>query len=264
VRNSVSITERQAVENKVVDLIAQNEQQLLTLINGRIVELNTGNKTINTTNIKVDRIEMNLVEKLLALVSDPNIAYILMMLGFYGILFELYSPGTILPGVIGGICLILAFYAMHALPLNYAGLALIIFAIILFILEVKITSYGILGIGGVIALVLGSMMLIKNDSALQFLRISWGVIISTTVVTALFFFVLIAFAVKGQRAKPISGLEGLVGKEGETLARLEPVGMVRVHGELWKAESVSGSIEPGQRIRVTAIKDLTLFVEPIK
>jgi membrane-bound serine protease (ClpP class) len=196
------------------------------------------------------------------MISDPNIAYILMMLGFYGLLFELYSPGAVAPGVIGGICLILAFYSMHTLPLNYAGLALIIFAIILFILEVKIISHGILGLGGVIALALGSIMLIRTDSALEFIKISWGVIISTTIATSLFFFFLIALVVRAQKAKPVTGVEGIVGELGETLARLEPLGMVRVHGELWKAESVSGDIDKGQKIKVTAIKNLTLFVEP--
>jgi membrane-bound serine protease (ClpP class) len=264
VRNSVSITEVEAVQKKVVDLVAQSDQHLLEQINGRVVELNAGSKSIQTTNAKIEKIEMSFFERLLDKISDPNIAYILMMLGFYGVLFELYSPGTILPGVIGGICLILAFYAMHTLPLNYAGLALIIFAIILFLLEIKITSYGILGIGGVIALALGSMMLIRTESALEFIRISWGVIITTTVATALFFFFIIGLAVKGQRAKPMSGMEGIIGEIGEALASLEPSGMVRVHGELWNAESISGSISQGEKVRVTAIKNLTLYVEQIK
>lgn len=263
VRQSVSITEVQAVEEKVVDLIAQNEQDLLQRINGRMVEINTGSLTLQTSGVEVEQVEMNFIENLLNTISDPNIAYILMMLGFYGILFELYSPGAIAPGVIGGICLILAFYSMHSLPLNYAGLALIIFGIILFILEVKIISHGILSIGGAIALALGSMMLIRRDSTLDFMRISWGVIIATTIVTALFFFFIIALAVKGQRKKPMSGTEGIIGEIGEALAVLDPSGMVSVHGEIWKAESVSGSIALGQKVRVTAIKDLTLFVERV-
>jgi membrane-bound serine protease (ClpP class) len=261
VRKSVSITGSEALEKKVIDLIAQNDQDLLSQINGRVVTVNNGSKTLNTANAAMEIIEMSFVERFLDMISDPNIAYILMMLGFYGLLFELYSPGAIAPGVIGGICLILAFYSMHTLPLNYAGLALIILAIVLFILEVKIISHGILGIGGVIALALGSMMLIRTDSALEFLRISWAVIIAVTVVTALFFFVLIALAVKAQRAKPVSGVEGIIGETGEALARLEPTGMVRVHGELWMAESVAGSIEQGQMVKVTAIKNLRLYVE---
>jgi membrane-bound serine protease (ClpP class) len=264
VRKSVSITEVEAVQMKVIDVIANNEQDLLTQINGKIIELNSGNKTLQTLNAKVDSVEMSFVERFLDLISDPNIAYILLMLGFYGLLFELYSPGAIVPGVIGAICLILAFYAMHTLPLNYAGLALIILAIILFILEVKIISHGILGIGGVIALVLGSIMLIRTDSALEFIRISWSVIVATTIATALFFFFLIRLAVKAQQAKPITGIEGLIGEIGETLARLEPAGMIRVHGELWKAESISGSIDQGQKVKVTAIRNLTLYVERLK
>jgi membrane-bound serine protease (ClpP class) len=264
VRKSVSITEVEAVQMKVIDVIANNEQDLLTQINGKIIELNRGNKTLQTLNAKVDSVEMSFVERFLDLISDPNIAYILLMLGFYGLLFELYSPGAIVPGVIGAICLILAFYAMHTLPLNYAGLALIILAIILFILEVKIISHGILGIGGVIALVLGSIMLIRTDSALEFIRISWSVIVATTIATALFFFFLIRLAVKAQQAKPITGIEGLIGEIGETLARLEPAGMIRVHGELWKAESISGSIDQGQKVKVTAIRNLTLYVERLK
>jgi len=263
VRKSVSITETEAVGLKVVDLIAANEEDLLKQIDGRVVTLNAGEKTLETQNAKVETVEMTFTEKILDFISDPNVAYILMILGFYGILFELYSPGAIFPGVMGVICLILAFYSMHTLPVNYAGLALIIVAIILFILEIKIVSHGLLGIGGVIALVLGSIMLIRSDSALEFIRISWSVIISTTVATAAFFFLLIALAVKGQRAKPVTGTEGMIGEEGETLARLEPFGMVRVHGELWKAESVAGNIETGKRIRVTAINNLTLYVEPL-
>jgi membrane-bound serine protease (ClpP class) len=264
VRKSVSITEVEAVENKVVDLIARDEHDLLKQINGKLVELSTGNKTLQTLNAKVDQVDMNFAERILDLISDPNIAYILMMLGFYGLLFELYSPGAIAPGVIGGICLILAFYAMHTLPINYAGLALIIFAIILFILEVKVVSHGILGIGGVIALALGSIMLIRTDSALEFIQISWGVILATTTATALFFFFLIGLALRAQKAKPVTGIEGIIGEVGETVARLEPSGMIRVHGELWKAESISGTIDPGQKVKVTAINNLTLYVEQLK
>jgi membrane-bound serine protease (ClpP class) len=263
VRKSVSITEEEAVRNKVVDMVAQNEQALLKQINGRVVQLSSGSKTLKTASAKVEQVEMNFSERFLNMISDPNIAYILMMLGFYGILFELYSPGAIAPGVIGVICLILAFYAMHTLPVNYAGLALILVAFVLFILEVKITSYGVLGIGGVVALTLGSIMLIRAESALEFMKISWGVIVPTTLVTAAFFLFLVGLAVKGQKLKSMTGIEGIIGEEGEALATLEPSGTVRVHGELWNAESVSGSIQRGQKIIVKAIRNLTLYVEQI-
>lgn len=263
VRKSVSITEEEALKNKVIDLVAQNERDLLLKINGRIVQVNSINKTLNTRKAKVKYLEMNFSERFLNTISDPNIAYILMMLGFYGILFELYSPGAIAPGVIGVICLILAFYAMHTLPVNYAGLAMILVAFILFILEVKITSYGVLGIGGVIALVLGSIMLIRAESALEFIRISWGVIVPTTLLTAAFFLLIVGLAVKGQKLKATTGAEGIIGEVGEALATLQPSGMVRVHGELWQAESVSGTIERGQKIIVKAIHNLTLQVDKI-
>ena len=264
VRKSVSITEVEAVDKRVIDLVAQNERDLLKQIHGRKVTVSSGSKTLNTTNADVEQVGMNFSERFLDMISDPNIAYILMMLGVYGIIFELYSPGSIAPGVIGVICLILAFYAMHTLPVNYAGLALIVVAFILFILEIKITSYGILGIGGVIALLIGSIMLIRTDSALEFIRISWGVIVPTTLVTAAFFLFLVGMAVKGQKLKSMTGQEGLLGEVGEALATLQPSGMVRVHGELWKAESVSGIISPGQKIQVTAINNLTLFVKQIE
>lgn len=263
VRNSVSITETEALEKKVIDLVAANDQDLLKQIDGRQVEVSTGTKRLRTANATVQRVEMSFVEKILNMISDPNVAYILMMLGFYGILFELYSPSAMVPGIVGVICLILAFYAMHTLPVNYAGVALIAFAIILFILELKIISHGLLGLGGVVSLVLGSIMLIRPNSALEFARISWSVIISTSVITALFFLFIIGLGLKAQRAKPVTGVEGMIGALGETLARLEPIGMVRVHGEMWKAESTSGIIEQGQKIRVTAIKDLKLYVEQV-
>lgn len=263
VRKSVSITETEALSNKVIDLIARNEKDLIQQINGRVVEMTAGDATLQTLNAKVERVEMNFLEKILDLISDPNIAYIFMMLGMYGVLFELYSPGAIAPGVIGVICLILAFYSLHTLPLNYAGLALIVFSIILFILEIKITSGGLLGVGGVVSLVLGSIMLLKTDSALEFIRISWGVILSTAILTALFFLFLVRSVVKGQKLKPATGMEGIIGEIGHALARIDPDGRVQVHGEIWNAESVSGSIESGQKIRVTGIRNLLLYVEPI-
>lgn len=263
VRKSVSITEAEALQKKVIDVIASSEQDLLKQVDGRQVQLNNVTKQLHTANATVQTVEMNFIENLLNTISDPNIAYILMMLGFYGLLFELYSPGAVAPGVIGGICLILAFYAMHTLPLNFAGLALIIFGIILFILEIKIVSHGILGIGGVIALGLGSMMLIRTTSGLEIARISWHVILSTIIVSGLFFFFIIGMAIKAQRAKPVTGVEGMIGETGEALAMLEPFGTVRVHGELWNAESVSGSINKGGKVRVTAIENLKLYVERV-
>jgi len=209
----------------------------------------------------VEKLEMGFSEKVLDILSDPNIAYILLMLGVYGLLFELYNPGSILPGVVGVISLILAFYSLHTLPVNFAGLALILFAIILFIAEIKITSHGLLAVGGVVSLLLGSMMLIRSESALEFVEISWTVILTSVAVTLIFFMFVIGFGVRALRSKPSTGREGLVGELGESLTPLDPEGHVRVHGEIWRAVAVAGSIPKGVKIRIVSVENLTLRVE---
>ncbi|MNZ97805.1 hypothetical protein D3C78_1170630 [compost metagenome] len=206
---------------------------------------------------------MNFAERILNIIADPNIAYILLILGFYGLMFELYNPGAILPGIIGVFSLILAFYALHTLPLNYAGLALIVFAIILFLLEVKIVSHGMLAIGGIISMLFGSMMLIREDAG-QAGKISISVILSTVFVSALFFLFIIGLGLKAQRAKPVTGMEALNGEVGSSLEILDPVGTVFVHGEIWKAESLTGVINKGEKIRVIKSQNFKLFVEAIQ
>jgi len=260
VRNSVSITEEEALNKKVIDLIANNEQDLLNKIDGKKIELASGTKILQTKNAVIESEEMGFFEKILDMLSDPNIVYILMMLGFYGILFELYNPGAILPGIVGVICLILALYSMHTLPVNYAGLALIVFAIILFLLEIKIISHGLLAIGGVVSLLLGSIMLFRTSSTPDIVSLSWSVIITSTLVTATFFLFVVGMGLKAQRLKPVTGVDALIGETGESLSLLDPVGTVQVHGETWNAESVSGKINQGQKIRVNGIKGFTLFV----
>jgi len=261
VRNSISITETEALAKKVIDTIARNDAELLQMINGRNVEVSSGTKTLRTKNAGIENYEMGTMEKLLNLLSDPNIAYILLMLGMYGLLFELYSPGAIFPGIIGVIALILAFYSMQTLPINYAGLALIIFAIILFLLEIKIVSHGLLAIGGTVSLLLGSLMLIRPDASWNFMSLSLSVIITSVAVTAFFFLFVIGLGIKAQRAKPVTGVEGMIGNIGESLDTLDPEGRVHVHGESWNAESTSGVINKGEKIRVVGIKNLKLYVE---
>ncbi len=209
VRRSYSYSETEALQDSVIDLVVKNEEELLRMIDGRIIELSSGTKTLHTLSATIINYKMSIWEKILDIISDPNIAYILLLLGMYGILFELYNPGAILPGIVGVIALILAFYSMHTLPINYAGLALIIFAVILFLLEIKIISHGLLAIGGIISLLLGSMMLIKSGSSLEFVRISRSVIISATALSALFFLFIIGFGIKAQRLKVVTGLEGI-------------------------------------------------------
>jgi membrane-bound serine protease (ClpP class) len=261
VLKSVSITEREALENNVIDLIANNVNDLLEKINGMSVETSEGIIIINTKNVEVIYFEMTLAQKILSILSDPNLAYILLMLGIYGLFFELYNPGAIFPGVVGGICLILAFYSLSTLPVNYAGLALIIFAVILFVLEIKVVSHGILSIGGTISLLLGSMMLIKEDSVLETMEISMNIIILIVILTALFFLFAITFAIKAQRKKPVTGPEGIVGENGFAFSNLNPLGEVKVHGEIWNAESIKDEIKKGEEILVTKIINLKLFVK---
>ena len=261
VRHSVSLTEKEALEKRVIDLIAGNDQDLLNQLDGKQVELETGMVTLHTKGARLVTQEMSFVEKLLNILSDPNISYIIMLLGLYGILFELFSPGAILPGIVGVIALVLAFYSMHVLPINYAGLALIVFSIILFLLELKVVSHGLLAIGGVVSLLLGSMLLFRSNSSLELVRVSRSVIISATLVSALFFLFVIGVALKAQRRKPITGIEGMIGAKAEALEPLDPTGSVRLQGEIWNAESLAGRIDKGETVLVKGIRNLKLFVE---
>ncbi|MFI5185966.1 MAG: nodulation protein NfeD [Chitinophagales bacterium] len=262
VRRSYSYSETEALEDTVIDLIAKNDAELLQLVDGRKVDLNSRTVTLHTKSATIETYKMSFIEKLLNIISDPNIAYILLMLGFYGIMFELYSPGTILPGIIGVISLILAFYSLQTLPVNYAGMALIAFALLLFLLEIKIVSHGVLAIGGIISLIIGSMMLIRTGSG-EVGRISWTVIISATVVTSLFFLFVIGMGIKAQRLKPATGFAALVNEFGSANEVLNPMGMVLIHGELWQAESLTGVISKGEKIRVRDRKGFKLFVEKV-
>jgi membrane-bound serine protease (ClpP class) len=263
VRRSISITGAEALQEKVIDLMAVSTQDLLEQIDGKTVGLNSGTTTLRTKGVEVKEMKMSFIEKLLHIISDPNIAYILLMLGFYGLLFELYNPGSIFPGIVGVIGLILGLYSLHTLPINYAGLALIVFGIILFLLEIKITSYGLLTIGGIVSVFLGSLMLIREDSSFEFLRISRSVIIAFTALTALFFLFVVGAGLRAQNAKPVTGIEGFIGETGITLETLDPLGTVRVHGEIWRAESVSGRIEMGEKIYVKSMKNFKVYVEPL-
>ncbi|MBO9199728.1 MULTISPECIES: NfeD family protein [Niastella] len=262
VSNSVSLTETEALENNVINLIASNEQELLNKIDGKSVTVNSGTVILKTKNATERSLEMGWGEKMLNILSDPNVAYILFLLGLYGLIFELYSPGAIFPGIIGGICMILALYTMHTLPVNYAGLALIVFGIILFLLEIKIVSHGLLAIGGVVSLLLGSMMLIRTDEMSSVAGLSWTVIITAVGISALFFLFVVGMGLKAQRIKPAMGLEAMMGEIGQSLSELNPGGTVRMHGEIWKAISAAGLIPEGKKVIVTGFLNLTLQVEP--
>ncbi len=258
IRESANITEKEALKLNVIDYVAPTVDSLLTLLNGKTVLLDSGiKKTLNTQNAEVLTFKMNWRQRLLDTLSNPNIAYILLMLGIYGLLFELYSPGAILPGVVGGICLIVGLYALQTLPVNYAGILLILFSIILFLLEIKIPSYGLLTIGGVISLVMGSVMLF--DSPLPFLRVSWQVIGMVVLLSVLFFVFAIGMAIRTHRKKPITGNVGLIGEIGEVYKPLNPQGTIKLHGEFWKAVS-DVPCKKGQKVQVVAFEGTSLVV----
>ncbi len=262
VRNSVSITEQEALQNNVIDLVAVDDNDLLRLLDGREVKIASGTKILHTKGAEIVQNEMGFFAKVLDKMSDPNIAYLLMMLGFYGILFELFSPGAIFPGIAGVISLILGFYAMSMLPVNYAGIALIIFGIALFLLEIKITSHGLLTIGGIISVLIGSMILFRSSPVENIASLSWTVIISTTAVTSLFFLFVAGFGLKALKSKPVSGSSAIIGKSAQTLTPLDPEGLVKIMGETWKASSLTGSISKDEKVVVKDMKGFTLFVEP--
>jgi membrane-bound serine protease (ClpP class) len=263
VRRSVSVTADSALGLKVVNLVAPDLPSLLAALDGRKVKLETGEVTLALAGARIEEAAMGTRLRILDYVSDPNIAYLLFTLGTLGLILELYNPGSILPGVAGAISLILAFYGMHTLPINGAGLLLIVLAIVLFILEVKVTSYGILTIGGVIAMLIGSLMLFDIDPAappgLPRLRI--GVILPAVVATALFFAFVIAKGALAQKRRPETGLPALIGAEGVARTAIAPgrPGTVSVLGEIWRAESDT-PIAAGETVRVTAGSGLKLTV----
>ena len=263
VRSSMALSEKEALETNVINYIANDDHELLAQIDGKKVEVNGGAKILQTKNAAVENYEMGFFQKILDKLSDPNIAYMLMMIGFFGILFELFNPGLIFPGIAGVISLVFAFYSMSNMPVNYAGLSLIIFGIILFLLEIKIISHGLLAIGGTVSVFLGSLFLFRNSSAENFVSISYAVIIAVTAVTALFFLFVVGMGIKAQRTKPAMGMQTFIGKTGEVVNPLEPKGAIRVNGEIWNAESLSEKINVGEKIIVRDIKNLTLYVEKI-
>lgn len=259
VRSSVSATEREAVKLKVVDLVAENVPDLLSKIDGRTVKTSKGPVTFATKDAPVKVIEVRFRDRFLALISDPNIAYLLMMGGILGIFFELSNPGSILPGIIGGICLILAFFAFQSLPVNWAGLLLLLFGVILLIAEIKVVSHGVLAIGGVISMLLGSIMLYDSPDVTG-IRLSWGVILPTVGATAGLVFFAVSMGIRALYRPAATGSSAMVGRVGITRSALQPEGQVLIDGELWRAVSPEAGVGPGEPVQVTAIDGLTLTV----
>jgi len=258
VRQAVSITEREAVRLRVVDLVADSMPDLLEKIDGRTVKTPRGMVTLHTRGAPVKAIEIGFRDRVLNVITDPNVAYVLMMLGMLGLFFELSNPGAVLPGVIGGISLILAFFAFQSLPINYAGLLLILFGIVLLVAEIKIVSHGILAIGGIVSMALGSLMLF--DAPEIGLRVSWWAIVPMVGATAGLFLFVIAAGVRALARRQLLGPSGLVGQLATVKERLAPEGQVLVSGEIWRAVAEGEPVDAGARVRVVAVDGLTLRV----
>jgi membrane-bound serine protease (ClpP class) len=257
VTESVSVTANEALDARVIDVMATSVDDLLAKVDGRTVEVGDRKIVLTTKGAKVIPLATPFKYRFLAFMSDPNVAYLLMMIGFYGILFEIYSPGAVFPGVIGGISLILAFYAFQTIPISYAGLSLILLGIVFFVLELKVASYGLLSIAGMVSIVIGSIMLIDLPST--WLSISWQSIFAVALLTIIFFVLVLSYAVKAQLSKVRTGTEGLLGEIGEAKSDLLPEGKVFIHGELWKARSES-PVSEGERVVVTAVEGMTVKV----
>jgi membrane-bound serine protease (ClpP class) len=259
VRKSVSVTEREAVKLNVIDLIADDPLSLLKQLEGRRVQLPSGPRVLKTAGAALREFPMGLRLEWLKAVSDPNIAYLLMTIGTIGIIAELYSPGAILPGIVGAISLILAFYAFQSLPVNYAGMLLFLLGIVFFVLEASVTSYGLLAIGGVIAMLIGSVMLIKSDA--EFFQISWAVILPVVTLASAFTLLVIGTGIKALGRRPATGREEMVGLIGIARTALSPDGQLAVRGELWEAVSEQ-PVSAGAEVEVTAVEGLRLRVKP--
>src|SRR5262245_1314706 len=258
VRSSVSATEREAVKLKVVDLVADSVPDLLAKLDGRVIKTARGSVTLHSRDATVKRIDVRFRDRLLALISDPNVAYILMMVGMLGIFFELSTPGVVLPGVIGVISLILAFFAFQSLPINWAGLLLILFGLILLVVEIKIASHGVLTVGGIVAMVLGSFML--YDAPESGLRISWLVVVPTVGAIAGLVIFAVSAGIRALYRRPTTGATGMVGHVGVVKSALDPEGQVLIDGELWRAVAPEGPVPAGEAVEVRSMDGLTLTV----
>jgi membrane-bound serine protease (ClpP class) len=257
IRESVSVTETEALENNVIDLVANDTDDLIRQLNGRELK---DKGVLKLDDVKKVVLEETLRTKILKTISNPNIAYILMMIGLAGIYFELSHPGAIFPGVIGGISLILAFFALQTLPVNYAGILLIVLAIIFFIMEMKITSYGLLSVAGVVSLLLGSLMLFEGTT--PDMKLSMRVLLPTLIVISGFFVAVATLVFRAQISKPSTGSMGLVGEIGVVKKALTPEGKVFVHGELWNARAKE-PLDEDVKVRVVKVVNLILEVESV-
>jgi membrane-bound serine protease (ClpP class) len=259
VRESVSATESEALQLKVVDLIAGDLTELLKSIDGFKIDTAKGTVVLKTSGAIIKDMPMSITEKFLNILSNPNVAYILVILGTYGLIYELASPMAIFPGVVGGICIILAFFALGTLPVNYAGLALLVFAFILFIIDIKAPTHGILTAGGIVSMTLGSIFLFNSD--LPYYQVSWSIILGVVGMTTIFFVFIITTVIRSYKKKVTTGAEGLLGQKGIVKIPLEPKGQIMLDGALWCAITAGRYVKEGEEVIVKKVDGLTVSVE---
>jgi membrane-bound serine protease (ClpP class) len=261
VRDAASIPAEEALELHVIDLLAADREDLLRQLHGRKVTISGQEITLATQHAVIESIEPDWRDKLLAVIANPNVAYILMMIGIYGLILEFYNPGTVLPGTIGAICLLLAMFAFQLLPVNYAGMALIILGIALMLAEAFAPGIGILGLGGVAAFVIGSVILMDTDA--PGFGINPGLVGGFALSSAAVFILAVGLLVRSRRMPVVSGKEEMLGAQGEALEDFAETGMIRIHSENWRARS-GKAIHKGEKVVVNALEGLTLIVTPIK
>jgi membrane-bound serine protease (ClpP class) len=261
VREAASISAEEALQQGVIDIMATDTTDLLAKVDGWHVNVNGQDVTIETSGIETETILPDWRNELLSVITNPNIAYILMLLGIYGLFFELANPGYVLPGVIGGICLLLALYAMQVLPVNYAGLALIILGIMFMVAELFAPSFGALGIGGIIAFVVGSVILFDTEGSE--IQVAIPIVVAVSTVTSIFILIALRMVFSAHRKPVVSGVDEMLGSIGQVLEDFEESGRIHVHGETWNVQSQS-PLRRGDQVRVTGIDGLILSVEPIK
>ncbi len=261
VRDSLSYTEREAMEKKLIDVVSNDRGELLKWLDGRTIKRFDGrSEKLETSAPEVVVIGPNAGDKLLSVIAHPNIAYLLLLLGLVGIYFELSHPGVILPGVLGGVAILLALFALSVLPVNYVGVLLILLGIGFFVMEVKVASYGLLTVAGLVSFIFGSLMLVR--SPFPALRVGLAVVLPTAVAVALVVMFLLGRVLRSHRKPPITGAEGLVGEVGEVSVALEPAGKVFVHGEYWEAYARTPT-PAGAKVCVVKVDGKRLEVEPV-
>jgi membrane-bound serine protease (ClpP class) len=264
VREAATMTAREALDAKVIEIVAESTDALLAAIDGRSVAIEGEQRRLSTHGISAETLSPDWRTRAIAVVTDPNVAYLLLLIGFYGILFEIWNPGFVFPGVAGGICLLMALAALAVLPVSYAGLGLIVLGIALMIAEIFTPGALVLGIGGVVAFVVGSVFLFDPGDVSFSFRVSWPTIAAATLSTAAFMFVVLGFAMKARQRPVVTGIEEMVGSTGHVIDWSGERGRVHVHGEVWQARSALQGSAPAAnaKVRVVAVDGLTAVVEP--